>query len=609
VKFVKQFFLQLAAALPLIVLQLTSSASGASLAPQSNGATVPPRKIASIPANSVIPEQRSIDDAMVGSDQILLTPHGLKTPDVLIAGGGDDGAGESGAGRVNSPVPSQIPVEQNSPPVTTPSDVKLRDPKTDEPVAKVDPNHIPASKLPPPEATPFAPEGELRRGLPAPLDPVFPSTEYTGSPIIGAPDGNGIYPLEGKIYKACPILKKLRIQIYGWGNPGGGYSTSKNSSIPLSYAIVPRHVEMEQSVLRIERTLDTVQTEHMDWGFRLSNVYGIDYRYTTAQSWYPASNELLKSNSLYGYDPVECYGQIYLPKIAKGTVVRFGRYISPPDIEAQLAPDNYLWTHSLMFTFDAYTHTGVQTSFKLSDRLMYQIGLHGGSDMAAWAPTAIPTLETFLRYTTKSNKDSFYGGIDGINNGRFRGAREVVATQNIAAAESAITGTTVAPGKPLAHDNLQQFNFTWGHKFTERFHMMSEAYLLYSIDALQGGTVNYGPPRSYNQLTGPGTYLHGMSYAGGFVNYTAYKLDKKTYLCVRPIDYLVDPRGWRTGFKTSYASWTVGLIHHFNDLLTIRPEIRYERALSSNGGVPVTPYDNGTKRFQFTVGMDIIQRF
>jgi hypothetical protein len=138
---------------------------------------------------------------------------------------------------------------------------------------------------------------------------------------------------------------------------------------------------------------------------------------------------------------------------------------------------------------------------------------------------------------------------------------------------------------------------------------MSEAYLLYSIDALQGGTVSYGPPRPYNENTGPGAYLHGVSYAGGFVNYTAYKLNKKTHLCLRPIDYLVDPRGWRTGYKTSYASWTIGLIHHVNDLLTLRPEIRFESALNSQGGVPVTPYDNGTKRYQFTIGMDLIQRF
>jgi hypothetical protein len=366
---------------------------------------------------------------------------------------------------------------------------------------------------------------------------------------------------------------------------------------------------MEQAIIRLERTPDTVQTEHIDWGFRCSNLYGIDYRWTTAQGWGPASGELLKHNMLYGYDPVELYGQLYFPKVAKGMMVRFGRYISPPDIEAQLAPDNYLWTHSVMFTFDAYTHTGIQTSWKLTDRLMYQIGMHAGSDMAPWANTAIPTLESYLKWTSKRNKDSLYGGVDGINNGRYRGAREIVAVENQAAALSTVYGTTVAPQKLNGHDNLQQFNLTWGHKFTERFHTMTEGYLLYSIDALQGGTVNNGRPRNVNEFTGPGPFLHGVSSAAGFVNYTAYKLNSKDYICFRPIDYLIDPRGWRTGFATTYASWTVGYVHHFNDFLTMRPEIRYETALTSRDGHEVTPYDNGTKRGQFTFGMDLIQRF
>jgi len=49
-------------------------------------------------------------------------------------------------------------------------------------------------------------------------------------------------------------------------------------------------------------------------------------------------------------------------------VIKFGRYISPPDIEAQLAPDNYLYTHSLMFTFDCYTQTGINPDIKLNDQ-------------------------------------------------------------------------------------------------------------------------------------------------------------------------------------------------------------------------------------------------
>jgi hypothetical protein len=43
-------------------------------------------------------------------------------------------------------------------------------------------------------------------------------------------------------------------------------------------------------------------------------------------------------------------------------VIKFGRHISPPDIEAQLAPDNYLYTHPLKLgfvtqqQFDSWVH-------------------------------------------------------------------------------------------------------------------------------------------------------------------------------------------------------------------------------------------------------------
>jgi Putative beta-barrel porin-2, OmpL-like. bbp2 len=463
-------------------------------------------------------------------------------------------------------------------------------------------------------ATPYAPEGEKRRGLEAPLDAVFPGTEWVGQPVIGAPDTDPVWALEAQIYKYCPALKKARIKIYGWGNPGWNYSTSKKSDIPLTYAIVPNHLEMEQLILRIERTPDTVQQEHPDWGFRLSNLFGIDYRWTTAQAWQPASNELLNHNYLYGYDPVECYGQFYIPKIFgkkifQGLVVRFGRYISPPDIEAQLAPDNYLWTHSIMFTYDAYTHTGIQNSIKINDHWMYQLGIHAGSDMAPWYQASIPTLESYLRWTSKSNNDSLYGGVDGLNNGRYRLARETVEVGEMAQALTTITGHTVTPPAVPGHDNLQQFNLTWGHRFNRRLHMMTEAYYLYSFDALAGGTVSNGAPRPFNELTGPGALLPGTSRAWGFVNYTACKITDHDYITLRPVDYLIDERGWRTGFPTTYASWTIGWCHRFSDYLTIRPEIRYERALSSHDGVPVTPFDNGTRRYQFTLGADLIQRF
>ena len=41
-----------------------------------------------------------------------------------------------------------------------------------------------------------------------------------------------------------------------------------------------------------------MQTDHMDWGFRSSFLYGIDYRYMTAGGYF--SDQLLKNNRLNG---------------------------------------------------------------------------------------------------------------------------------------------------------------------------------------------------------------------------------------------------------------------------------------------------------------------
>jgi hypothetical protein len=65
---------------------------------------------------------------------------------------------------------------------------------------------------------------------------------------------------------------------------------------------------------------------------------------------------------------------------------------------------------------------------------------------------------------------------------------------------------------------------------------------------------------------------------------------QKDFLSVRPIDYIVDFKGERSGFPTTMASWTVGVTHRFNDLISVRPEVRYEYAFSAR------PWDNGTRQ-------------
>jgi hypothetical protein len=181
------------------------------------------------------------------------------------------------------------------------------------------------------------------------------------------------------------------------------------------------------------------------------------------------------------------------------------------------------------------------------------------------------------RWVSKSNNDSLYGGIDSINNGKFK----------------------------AGHDNLQQFNLTWTHRFNETGTVFTttEAYYIYQSQALVGGTVNNGPPRPWFTNVGAGAPIPGNAPAIGFVNYTEWKFSKKDFLSLRPLDILVDKKGERTGFPTTYESWTVGMTHRFNELISVRPEVRYEYAYSAR------PFDNGTRKGQLMFAIDSIIRF
>jgi Putative beta-barrel porin-2, OmpL-like. bbp2 len=187
-----------------------------------------------------------------------------------------------------------------------------------------------------PQATPPAP----RRALPSPLDgPPFPSADwgYGGSPDIGASDGN-VYPLMTALKR-----ESSRTKIDGWVAPSINFSTSGTNNFPLSYDIFPNKIGLNQAVIYVERLPNTVQKDHFEFGYHFTAFYGTDYRFTTAKDYF--SQQLLKFNRQYGFDPVLEYVDLYFP-VKEGLNIRVGRFLSVPGIEAQLAPNNYNMTHS-----------------------------------------------------------------------------------------------------------------------------------------------------------------------------------------------------------------------------------------------------------------------
>src|SRR5580700_4543209 len=124
------------------------------------------------------------------------------------------------------------------------------------------------------------------------------------------------------------------LQVYGWFNGGFNFSTNHSANFggnaPAAYMFNPNSASLDQAVLYLERLPDTVQQDHIDWGFRLSGIYGTNYRYTEAYGLW--SYQFQGHNLLNGWDSPMMYGELYFPQVAEGMLVRIGRFISIPDI-------------------------------------------------------------------------------------------------------------------------------------------------------------------------------------------------------------------------------------------------------------------------------------
>ena len=452
--------------------------------------------------------------------------------------------------------------------------------------------------------------------------PPMPFTEwpYGGSTSIGVTRPGSIdSPLMSALgnTKLGEAMSDAHIQVYGWLNAGGNLSsnTVRGGNSPAAYDYNPNTTQLDQAVLYIERLPDTVQKDHIDWGFRLAPIYGENYRYTTAYGLW--SNQLLNQNKNYGYDLPMAYGEVFIPWLADGLLVRFGRFISIPDVEAQLAPNNYMYTHSMTYTFDNYTNTGIQTTLAVNKNWTVQLGLSVGSDTMPWNagakianpspnplfpnstmlkdPGALPSVTAGVRWTSDSGNDSVYVVADAINSGTW------------------------------GYNNLQWYGLTAYHKFNDQWHISFETYNLHQNNVLNANNpaamaayLAGGTPFSpqYVPFNAPGlaqcnsaavfactasvqTYL-------AYLNYKASPLDNISYR----IEVYDDKQGQRTGVKTRYVETGLGWQHWFSPQIEIRPEVSYYRSLDAaafngNANLGIAP----NKNYALIGSADIIIHF
>ncbi len=426
-----------------------------------------------------------------------------------------------------------------------------------------------------------------RRTTPAPItSPPFPAPDWPigGTPVIGAPDTQ-TYPLMQAINQ-----NKSRYKIYGWVEVGANGSTNNRgnagkgipANFPSAYDEYPNTIQLDQLALYYERIPDTVQTKHFDWGWRLTGLYGVDYRFTTAKGM--LSQQLLVKNSQYGFDPVMAYLDLYTPKVARGMDVRIGRYISLPDIEAQLAPNNYTYSHSILYTFDCYTQTGMNVTVKLNRHWTVQGGISPGCDVMPWTTDAKVTGNTCIVYTWSNGGNALNGCANSLNDGKY------------------------------AYNNLSAYYLTFYHRINAAWHTDTEGWYqymrqvpnVYWYNGTDLGTgIQYAntPSTPWPEATNyrPGSGAATLNFGAvctsplllasaqparcyapewAITNYVEHSFWKNSASLNIRTEVVDDIKGQRTGTPGIYEEHMVGFDFWAGSTITFRPELSYIHAFS-----------------------------
>jgi len=133
------------------------------------------------------------------------------------------------------------------------------------------------------------------------------------------------------------------------------------------------------------------------------------------------------------------------------------------------------------------------------------------------------------------------------------------------------------------------------------WHMATEAWYMYQrgVPSVLGPV----PPEkgTYGAFCSAGE-IRCLAPEWAMVNYVEKQLSTRNYLSIRS-DFLDDMKGQRTGVKTRYAEETLMWGRWVGSTILLRPEIRYDHALNRPA------YDNGTRRSQFQLAMDVIFKF
>jgi hypothetical protein len=382
----------------------------------------------------------------------------------------------------------------------------------------------------------------------------FPNKDFAlqGGPTIG----QNVEPANGALHKAIfgDSLDSARIHVGGWVVLGWNQSSSNKTNLPMGYTVYPNRMDLNEIELRAIRAPDTVQKDHVDWGFKVDALYGVDYymflsKGLFSKQQFTGNPSVLGNNNQYGYDIPQLYADLYVPGIAQGSNFRLGRILSNPTVYMKRS---YLFTHTVFDNNIGDTQTGLINTTKLTDNVTVQLGAVNTADVSIFSSTD-KKLSGFgaIQWTSTPRDDSVYLEAYNVNSGNF------------------------------AYHNWQTFYFIWTHKFNDKlFSRMQNAYF-YEKNVPVGSALGEIPSGTYDS-----SKKSAKATGFSFQDLIGYSFTNSDYAAFRA-EYTGDSEGSLTGTAAYYVTYTIGWGHNFNSWLAGTLEARSDHSYKN------LAYDNG----------------
>jgi hypothetical protein len=346
------------------------------------------------------------------------------------------------------------------------------------------------------------------------------------------------------------LLDDNRLKLYGWTDMSFTASSDAHENLPMGFNYKANQFIVQQHWLRFELPVNPGATTPT-FGFRTDTYVGTDYRFLLARGLFDQQLRAAHGQpATYGIDPIQFYAEAYFPQVVRGLDVKVGHFFAQDGFENNDAPLNLLGSRSYCFIYDPFTHTGVQTTLKITDAWSVMNALVTGSDIFI-DPAARPTYLGSLKWAPPTGRDSVTFSVI-VGPGRFE------PQQNF--------------------NNPQVFDLVYTHKFSDR--------LSYALDTLFGYQTN---------VPDLGT-VTWFSIAHYLTRTFTPRLTGTTRL-----EFFDDVDGQRTGFKGLYAALTGGLTFKPRPWLWLRPEVRADYNPDSR------PFED--KHALFTAAMDVLLRW